>query len=433
MNKGPKSFSRQSCCLIICWWFCFIYWSCGLLAQSQSSESAQSAAQQAYDALSLGYKEYAVARLLYAMEHEGNTQRRRQYALDLGHLYNALQIPKKALAMFQAANALSAKADSLKAEGYTALAIGDKITAASAFSRAALINPDDALVHRQLGYLYRALENRNMAIIHFRHAIDLSSDEQEKSHLRKEVRALGHNFWGGVSLLWRTDANIPPETLRFGDRVLSQSQGIWEGNLRLPLSLGSPDRWIAGFSRILWSIDGASPLPQSHSLQGGVGLKIKPLARWNLVLGAERLIAIGDFARNDWLGRASISFGGGFEQPTHQPSSWLYWSIYGDMAAIGLDRPDLQASGEFRLGTGMTFGRLVVTPHGFISGLWQDDIVGQSSLIEGGPALTLAVPLGGNKHKADLYQLDLTLSYRLKMIVSSRNKGGLSILLSLRY
>ena len=419
--------------LTLFWWLCLIGWSHDLSAQDKMEQTAQNAAQQAYDALSLGHREYAALRLLYAVEHETDPQRRRQYALNLGHLYNSLTMPKMALKMFRIVNTLRADNHSLRAEGYAALAIGDTETAIVLFRHAARLAPDDALVHRQLAYLYRSFEERDKALVHFRRAIDLSVDEQEKAHLRKEVRALQRMFWGGLSLLWRTDENIPLETLRFGDRVLSQSQGIWEGNLRLPLSLGSPDRWVAGFSRLLWSIDGVSPLPQSHSLQGGIGLKIKPLTDWNLILGAERLIALGDFSRNDWLGRASLSFGNGLEQPNHQPSSWLYWSLYSDIAAIGLDRPDLQASGEARLGAGIAVGHFIMVPQIFLSGLWQDDIIGRSSLIETGPALGLSLPFGGNHYQTNHYYLDLTLSYKMKITGSSRNKGGFSLLLSFRY
>ncbi|GER06448.1 hypothetical protein JCM17843_07580 [Kordiimonadales bacterium JCM 17843] len=267
----------------------------------------------AYQLLQKGQHEDAALFFERALEQEQNPKRRLQIALDLAHLYNNLGAYAKAAQTFQLAYALQPETQTLKALGFALVASGDVQAARVAFEKATKASPSDSFLHRQLGYLCRQLHDRACAIEQFKAAIDHEEDPDTTELLKREVRALSQTLWGSASLLWRTNAT-PGQELRFGDRVLSQSQGILEGNARIPLDLGSPDRWIAGFSRILWTIDGAAPTPHDESLQGGVGLKLKPFASQSIIIGVERLISLGAFSRDDWLFRASASKGAGFER-----------------------------------------------------------------------------------------------------------------------
>ncbi|WP_281301655.1 MULTISPECIES: hypothetical protein [unclassified Iodidimonas] len=395
--------------------------------------SPHQAATEAYQALNAGDQAMAADFLALAIEQTADEARRHQWALDLGHIQSALDRHAQAAQSFLLAFSIRPEAESLASAGYALLAAGDQPAARDVFAQLVEKAPDHPVYHRQLAYLCRNDGDMACARTHFTTALGLDHDPLILEQTRREMRALDRIFWGSASLLWRTDGP-DDESLFLGDRVLSQSQGIIEANGRLPLWLGSPDRWIAGFARLLWSVDGADPLPQAKSEQAGFGFKLKPFASQAIIVGAERLVSVGDFARDDWLFRISGSWGAGYERPVaHQGPSWLFWSVFGDIAGIGIEKTDWQISGEGRIGRSWQKNRFILTPHLLLSGLWQDDRSGQNSLLEGGPGLTIALPFGGSARQAPAHKIELTTQLRINLAGTSDNDEGLSIILSVSF
>jgi len=396
------------------------------------------AAKAAYARLALGDRAGALPFLREALAAAVEPERRRQLALDLGYALSALERHVHAADAFAAALAISVDARTLTALGYARLAAGDRAGAITAFERAVARTPRDTLLLRQLGYLYKARGERARAATYFRRALSSGgqgaggADPAERDRLRREVRHLERRLWGGLSLFWRDDGPAGGRPLALGSRVLSQSQGMAEANLRLGWPEIGAGRWLAGFSRLIWRIGGASPRPADESLQAGFGIKAKPLAAQNLVLALERLVAVGRFARDDWLARAAWSAGSGLEPPPGA-DSWPMWHLYLDLAAIDFADPDLQFNAESRVGWGFQSGRIRLIPHLLAASFVQDDALGTDSLVEAGPALSLQLPLGGGPQRAPGAALELRLAYRVKLAGSARNADGPTLSLGFRF
>ena len=406
-------------------------------AATAFSQSARQIADEAYGVLRKGERERAAALLEQALARiMEQPDLEARLARDLGYLLDGLGRHREAADAFARAAGIAPDAATFRALGYAALAAGDPVRAIAAFEAAQRRDPDDAATARQLGYLYKKAGDERRAVIAFRQAMRRADAAGEiaparRLLLRREVRALEKRFDGAFSLLWRRDG--PSDApLTVGDRVLSQSQGLVEIDTRLPWPARGGGRRLAGFGRLLWALDGDRPTPRDESLQAGIGLKLRPFARETLVLGVERLIAIGAFARNDWLLRASWSRGDGFEAPPGR-ESWLFWSLYGDVALIDPAAPDLQLNGEGRLGWGRRLGPLMLLPHLQLSTLIVDDAAGTTSLLEGGPALEIDLPFGGDRYRADPHALRLTLAYRARLAGNSRNRNGITLVLGLRF
>lgn len=408
-------------------------------ADAQIASGARDAvhlATAAYQARTDGKPERAASLLITALGRARDPERRRQWALDLAYLRLSLDCPATAADAFETALAIVEDARTLSALGYARLAAGDEAGAIAAFERALTHSPDDGAALSQLGYLHQARGDNEEAARYFRRALARPSvantlSPKMRERLRREVRNLETRVWGGVTVFWRDDH---PDSQRAAvtERALSQSQGLAEANLRLS-SLGQGRAsWIAAFSRLIWPLDGSSPLPSDESLQAGLGLKVKPFASESLVVAAERLVAIGAFARDDWLLRLSYSAGTGLEAAP-AGRHWPVAHVYADFAAIDPADPDLQFNAETRLGWGFAAGPVMVTPHLLAASFLQDDALGADSLLEAGPAMTLRLPIGATPQRAANLALELQLAYRVKLAGSANNPDGPTLALTLRF
>lgn len=410
--------------------FCFLL-VCGFAAPATAQ--IPDPANAAYRALREGRNEDARMAFEAAIAGEDNPERRRRMLLDLGYLLKAGERHDEAAGAFADAMAITADHRGLMALGYARLAAGDAARALDAFEQARRLAPEDALLLRQLGYLYKSAGRRREASEAFRAAIlaELAggeADVQRLDLLRRERRDLARQDSGAsLTMLWRRDRrNDSPLVL--GNPVLSRSQGLLEAHRRLPVSSGAPE----AFARLIWQIDGADPTPAEDSLQAGIGLAARPFEGINLVLAAERLIAIGDAARDDWLARLSWSQGSGVGLSPGQ-SSRLFWSLYGDAALIDPARPDLQFGAEGRLGWQGNLGGATLAPHLMVFALFQDDASGTPGIVEAGPSLLLRLPFGGSLTRAPGHAISLRLSYRKKLAGDAAAANGATLTLAFEF
>ncbi|MFQ5346922.1 MAG: tetratricopeptide repeat protein [Rhodothalassiaceae bacterium] len=405
-------------------------------AEDCVEDAARRLADAAYAAQAAAQFEEAAALLSRAVDCARNEDLRARLARDLGYSLVRLGRQGAAVDAFAIAVQLQPDAQTWRALGYAARADGNLARSVEAFEAAHALDPDDPATLRELGYLYKRLGQRHRAARAFRAAIRAADTAGEvaperRPLLRREVRALENRIDGGIAILWRRDG--PPDApLSVGDRVLSQSQGLADIEGRMPWPRSGAGRGLAVFGRFIWALDGDRPTPRDESLQAGIGLKLKPLAGETFVLGVERLIAVGAFARNDWLLRASWSRGDGFEAPVGR-RRWLFWSLYGDLALIDPADPDLQVNAEARLGGGMMLGPVHLRPHLQLSTLLVDDAGGTTSLLEGGPALAIRLAFGGDRYRADPRALGLTLAYRARLAGNARNRNGFLLSLGIRF
>lgn len=410
---------------------------CALFAAGPAAAAAPTAhdlAALGYDALGEGERDRAAQPFEEALALTGNSARRRRLAMQLGYLHVQLKRPERAAAFFAHAVAIRPDAEGFRALGYAHLAAGDTARATIAFRESLAYGLSDSLVHRQLGYLEKQAGRLGRAAHHFRAAIDAAdrdgeADPARRLLVRREVRAAERRLFGGVTILSRADSDTG--SLVLGERILSRSQGTADINVKLPLPLGR-GRWLAAFGRMLWALDESRPTLIDRSAQGGAGLKLKPFAGQSAIIAVERLLSVGDFARDDWLARAAWSTGAGFEAPP-VGADWPVWSLYGDVAVIGLDETDLLAQVQGRAGWAFRAGPAYLTPHILMNGLLQDADAGTETLLEAGPGLALTLPLKGDRYRASAVSLELAAHYRIELAGNSGNEGGPTLRVSLRF
>lgn len=118
--------------------------------------------------------------------------------------------------------------------------------------------------------------------------------------------------------------------------------------------------------------------------QFALGVEWQPVR--GVRVSAERLIAGGPYARNDF----ALRLGGGASGERAR----LAWSGYGEAGVIGLKRGDAYAGGEAKLGWhGPALGRFDWTAGGGVwgSAQWAG---GWSTRLDAGPTLAIRLPLG---------------------------------------
>ena len=405
---------------------------------SMGDRSADQHAMAGYHALARGRREQAVAAFHAALAARPPlpADRRRQVAADLGLTLVGLGRPAEAIPPLREAARLDPdNAVIWKTIGYATLSAGDRTAAIGAF-RTALPLTDDADTAAQLGYVLKDAGRRREAAQAFRTAIDRLDDARQAPDkgvlLRREVRDGEDRVDLSAYAFYRQDG-LPDGALVGPTRALGQSQGSVAGAVRIPGPRLGAGRWIKAFGRTFWAFEQDRLAPQDDSVQAGVGLSAKPFGAANLVLAAERLIAVGRNARDDWLLRASWSAGRGYEGRPGQ-TRWPFWSVYLDGAIIDPADPDLFGAAETRAGwTFAVAGPLEVTPHGLISGLIQEDPFDTVSLLEAGPGATVTWRLGGDRYRAPGAALTLSAHYRFRIAGNADGGGGPTVTLAVGF
>lgn len=375
--------------LLLCCWVAF-----PICAQ----EAARSAAANGYDALNNGARSDAVAAFRRALQSMPPlTDRERfQVAADLGFLLDSL---------------------------------GQRAEAADAYAQALAIR-FDPLIQRALAYALLAAGKRAQAEVAFNRALmeDHLMAEADRLMIRRELRALQDIV--ALEAYGQIRAEPGQRLDILSSPAIIGSQGGVQGALLLK-------RWlpldVRPTARLLWAFDGASLNIVRGSVQGGLGIAVKPLQNFNLIFTAERLLAVGTFALNEWLFRASWSTGQGYEAPP-QRRIWPFWSVYLDGAWIGIPRRAWIVAANLRGGGGFRMTRrFALRPFLALDRLQQGDGVLALGLWEGGPGLSLLFTPIGPARKASSLQLELELRWRQRLAGTAGNRSALTMTLALRY
>ncbi|GAB4146772.1 MAG: hypothetical protein Tsb0016_17370 [Sphingomonadales bacterium] len=319
----------------------------------------------------------------------------------------------------------------LNSRAYQALAAGDLAKAAALFETSLAQQPGQAMILQQLGYLYRAQRRPTAAADAFKQALLLGGLEPNaQAALRRELASLSPDRFD-LSGYWvhRGQALSSPEL-----NVLGASLAQSQGGIAAAWKVQRDGHGAALFGRLLWASTPGGLGIDDDTAQAGIGLRLRPLAPLNLVASIERLIAVGDQARDDWMARLSYSDGEGYAPALTEPS-WWHWHVYGDLALIDPARPDLLAAFEGRLGRGFQapgLDGLMLTP--FVGA--NASIVegfGVTSLVEAGPGLWLRHWFNDGRFAAARSALDLKLEYRFQLAGDSSGGSGLMVTLSVDY
>ncbi len=205
------------------------------------------------------------------------------------------------------------------------------------------------------------------------------------------------------------------------------------------LALGAPG--VSGFggsqsgAELRWRLnaDDARPLQiaaatfvgMSHPLsfddrsaQAVIGLRYKPFAHINALVGADRLIKIGPQARNAFALRFMADTGANYDGPVDR-TRWLHWHAGVDTALIGIKSRDIYAGADTRVGMGFRVNdQISVTPYLGANAILQ--AAGTSrSLVEIGPGIWLRGTIN------DRSRVDFRLAYRFNVAGNAPSRNGL--------
>ncbi len=312
-------------------------------------------------------------------------------------------------------------------QGYEAYSRGDHATAISHFEQALKFSTDkyeEKLLHLQLAYAYKISGRNDKAAENFKKVIDL--DDGGSFPIKREIEQLENRFNVTAYAIHRGESSRNPQ---FSGPDLTQSQAGVEVSYQ-PEEIGfKGGRKFQIYGRLMSGMKPGRFEPDPDSAQAGIGLRLKPLPNHNLVFSAERLVKIGDFARNDWMLRAGYSRDHGTDYREDKNNWWSY-SLYLDAAMIDPSDPDIYLTAQAISGYNMALSPgFVLQPR--MTGLltWQKDSFQQASLIEAGPGINMRYYFNDTKYEAYRSHIDLTIEYRLK--ISGNSIGGSGPVVSL--
>ena len=304
------------------------------------------------------------------------------------------------------------------------------------FEMALRLDPSLTPAYADLGYAQKAIARNDAAARSFRAAIDripaAEPDPKEQSlgdrrrlySLRREVAQLETAVSASAYYVRAPDVDSPSDSANpVNDQFPASGAGV--DLAYTPPKVGFRNgRTLQAFGRVFWTAEDG-PLPESSTVQAGIGLRYKPLRSQNLVLSGERLIAIGSDARNDWLLRAGYSFTDSTDlEPGANPAS--YTSIYADAAIIPTSDLPVFLVGEAL--QGISFGTAlpaVAIPHLVAAANYVNDAGDASS----GLYLGLGVRLRGwpaeTRYVAGRVAVTLDLQYRQEVVGNREDSGVL--------
>ncbi|MBK1638046.1 hypothetical protein CKO24_03155 [Rhodothalassium salexigens DSM 2132] len=311
--------------------------------------------------------------------------------------------------------------------GFALDRLGRRGEAAVWFARAQDGRPS-ALMARAEGYALKAAGGAEArAAAAFRRAIRLEraradAEPRRLERLRREVRDLDRVVGLSASVLLRGE---PGAGVTLAGPTLVNSQGAVRADVWLK-------RWVGvdlrPFARALWAVEDGGVA--GETVQAGVGVRWRPLAATNLVVGVERLVAVGDAARDDWLLGIDWSAGRGYERPP-LASRWGYWSVLGQAALIDPAAADWLVSGDARAGHAWGLGQRWALRAGVaLNTLAQHGFGDTLSLVEAGPGLALVWRAPGTAERAGSGRVRLELRWRQKFAGRTANRSGLTLTLS---
>jgi len=250
------------------------------------------------------------------------------------------------------------------------------------------------------------------------------TDPQFDYGLRREVETLTRS-WGLVSgTFYRQGILLPGVASQ--DKILQQGlEAYWQ-----PEVLARNGRMVQVFAQTFENLySGNAATTGGPTLQGVVGVRAKPFVSENVVLTAERLVALGGRSLNDWMFRAAYSRDSGLDlRPWDQ--DWNYWSLFTEGATFAstghyVHQVEVRAGHSWRLGTGE--GRDVLSPHLVLAGDFDNRLDPRTA---GGFGLGASIRhwFREDSHRAPASWLELTLQSRAQVGSATRDKGFFLIL-----
>ncbi len=288
---------------------------------------------------------------------------------------------------------------------YAHLRRGDDRKALSDFEAGFAMGGGKAFHYADAAYAAKRLSLNRTAAEDFRFALDLDEGDpsfaaQQTFGYRRETEVLERSF-GGL----------------LGSPYQAGALDVWQASAELfwqPPVIGYRDGEVVQvFARTFANLrNGDSGPVGAKTLLAGIGARYKPWKSQNVVVSAEKLLALGDAVRGDWLLRGAYSTGAGTDVQV-QRAWWPSWQAYTDLGwYVAQNR--LLVSAEARGGVAVALaqnGALTLLPALVAAGEY-DSAAQQTGVIAAGPGINLRLWFGGDRYRAPGSWLELHTSYR---------------------
>ncbi|MGK0266537.1 MAG: adsorption protein A [Maricaulis sp.] len=331
---------------------------------------------------------------------------------DHGLMLQAAGQPRAAISEFRAVLAAEpANTDVRLSLAYALRAIGENAEAATQFGQVIALQPGNAGIREDQAYAFKDAGQEAEAAAAFIGVIDLlqaqGGDEAHLYRVRREVTELERRTSGfayasyrneGVSLSGGLQDSATYSSL--GAEFTWRPDALYENGTGITLFA----RGYAGMEPGTFSLD-------TDSAQLGMGARWKPFQQVDFNLSGERLVALGDTARDDWLLRASYGWTNGYDWRP-DAASWNYTSIYADLAWIPGDNEYVGAYAQIRQGRRFrTAQGWTVTPYVTAVAQYSDDIYGSQDRFEAGPGVSVSHWFDEDDHHAWRRRVDFDVEY----------------------
>ena len=248
---------------------------------------------------------------------------------------------------------------------------------------------------------------------------DTRALEREIEQMRSEVQRLTNRFDLTLYQAWRSNTQqVRTSPSVFGEGVIP-SQGGLELAYQPPVVGFRDERILQIFGRFLWGTEPQSLNVDEDSLQGTVGLRLKPFKSLNAYFSAERLFKIGEQAQNNWLLRVTYGWEQGARLKTGE-ALWNYSLLYGDIGYFVEHPNNFAFYGEVRQGLGLKiWDAVMLAPHLVIDGRYQTLDSKDNSYFEGGPGVSLKYFFNETRYEIHRTSLELLIQYKVGLIESA--------------
>jgi tetratricopeptide (TPR) repeat protein len=403
-----------------------------LRALQKLPASYDTSIRKAYALQALGRKEEALIAFKSAERMPGTlVQRDDALRAEINTLLELGRKPE-ARAIFDQAVSLGRLSSMRDADlAYLAVAVGNDVVALDRFDRAHTRGQLPARATIDAGYTaMRRFENPK-AIAYLMEGIDakadgrLSIDDQKLFETRRTVSDL-ERVWGiNTSVSYGKVGSAPNPFLTTSPTSSYTSQLGTELYYR-PEEFGNRNGALFEvFGRLFETLYDQSGGPTGlPTTQGMVGARWKPLSSQNLVLEIDKLVAIGDQARNDTLLRAAYSYTVGTDLRALD-TYWPTWYVYAETDKF-LEKTQLVGLMEARFGESFRLDPisrdLVFFPHLVLAASY-DDSFANPQAYSAGVGGSLRYWFGETKYMAPPSYWELTLQYRWRLAGDQRAQG----------
>jgi hypothetical protein len=142
------------------------------------------------------------------------------------------------------------------------------------------------------------------------------------------------------------------------------------------------------FVRSYWASAADSLSPAASSLQGGAGIRLRPLRSINAFLGVERLFPLGSTAFAGWLARATYGLSSLDRAGRSAPRIRPFYSVYGDAAYLKAGPSSWLYQAEGGAGITIRTAGFDFSPYYLVSARYQDRLADRRAYALHGPAIS---------------------------------------------